>query len=134
MLGQPWGVSDGAEGKVDLRREQIQRALDAGAHARIDDSGVALEAFGAAIHDGLDAGLVEDAVLVVVDHGEDHAVDPPPGHDGVQTADDNSELLVEGLVKVLDLAVVGLNVDARDAFVDESGGNFGLKTEENQPV
>lgn len=48
-----------------LRRVEIQRALDAGAHARYDDSAVSFEALGAAIYQRNDARLIQYAIFVV---------------------------------------------------------------------
>jgi hypothetical protein len=44
-----------------------------------------------------------------------------------QSANDNVELLVEGLVVVLDHAVVRDHTSSRNPTVDEFGGGFGLQ-------
>ena len=106
--------------------KQIQRALDAGRHSRVDDPGIALEALGPAVHDRDEAGLVHGAVVVVADEGEDHAVDPAAGHDRVQAADDHGEAAVKVFVQILDLAVVGPHLDAGDPLGDEGGRYLGL--------
>ena len=40
---KPWSVSDGAEREVDLRRKQIQSAVNTSIHTRVDHTGVALQ-------------------------------------------------------------------------------------------
>lgn len=65
----PWRLRQCAQRKLGLRREQPQRALEAGREAGQDDARVALEALGAAVHHGLDGGHVGGAILLELCEG-----------------------------------------------------------------
>ncbi len=68
------------------------------------------------------------AIIVVLKHGDEHAVNPPAGHNRVQAAHHQLELLVKRLVLVLNLGHVSLDAGARHASVDKLGGHDGLRT------
>jgi hypothetical protein len=101
----------------------VELALDARCHGGQDDTGLALETLCAAIDEGFDTVWI---VFAFFGDGDKHGIDPSPCFDGVEAADDELELLVEGLVKVLDSVVVWRNADTLDASLDKVGCYFSL--------
>lgn len=128
MLRETRGVGNGAQGEVPRGREQTEGALEAARKGREYDAGLALEALRAAVDERDDGVLQRGTGLVVFDETEEHGVEPAAGVDGVQTCDDEVELLVEALVEVHDVCVIRDDIDARDAGVDKvcGDGGFGL--------
>jgi hypothetical protein len=101
----------------------VELALDARRDGGEDDTSLTLEALGASIDKGLDSVGVFSSLL---GDGDKHSIDPSAGFDAVQAADNDLELLVELLVKVLNAVVVCGYGHALDAFLHEFGGDFGL--------
>jgi hypothetical protein len=83
---------------------------------------LALEALGAAVNKRLDP----IGILRLLRNGDQHGVDPSPSLDAVQAADNELELLVELVVKVLDPLVVRRDLNTLDPLLDELGCDFGL--------
>lgn len=111
-----------AERNRGSRRVHVELALDARGDGGEDDARLALEALCAAVDERLDAVRVAR----LFGHGDEHGVDPAASLDAVEAADDELELAVEGLVKVLDARVVRCDGDALDAVLDKLGRYFGL--------
>ncbi|GJC80254.1 hypothetical protein ColLi_03092 [Colletotrichum liriopes] len=65
-------------------------------------------------------------VLALLGDLNERRVDPPAGFDAVQAANNELELLVEVVVKILNGAVMGCNIDAFDAAHNKLGGDLGL--------
>ena len=81
---------------------------------------VYLESLGAAVNQRDDGGLVQlPGVIVPLEHGHEHPVDPPPGHDAVQPAHHQVKSPIEILVKVLDLAIVWRHPTPGHSVVNE---------------
>lgn len=113
---------EGAEGDGGAGGMHVELAFEAGGDGWEDDAGLAFEAFGAAVDEGFVAVFYH-----LVNHVDEGGVDPAAGFDAVEAADDDLELHVEILVKVLDFAVVWGDFDAFDALLDEGGGDFGFE-------
>ena len=64
--------------------------------------------------------------VVWVDHFNKRSVDPASGFDAVEPADDDLKLHVVVLIFVLDRAVVGGNLNAVNALLDESRRDVGF--------
>ena len=76
-----------------------------------------------------DAGLVQLLrLLLVLEHTDQHAVDPSASDDRVQAADDDVELSVEALVLLLDATEVRGDLNAGQFAVDVVGGHLGLRS------
>lgn len=113
---------DGAKRNRGSGGVHVQLAFYARGEGREDDPGLALEALRAAINQRLDAVRV----LRFLGNGDQHRVDPSPSLDAVQAADDELELLVELVVKVLDPLVVRRDLNTLDPLLDELGCDLGL--------
>ena len=50
--------------------------------------------------------LIQVSFLVVGQETDQHSVDPAPGHDRVQAADDDMKLRIKGAVEILNFAVM----------------------------
>lgn len=124
MLRLPWDRSDGAERNGGSRCVHVQLALYTGCHPGDNNPGLALEALSTAVYKGLHG--VGTAVRVLLRQTNKLGIYPSTGLDAVQPADDELELHVEVVVKVLDAAVVRGDADAVDALLDETGGDLGL--------
>ena len=95
-------MRDEAVKHSSLRRIEVKRALDAGRLPRCDDPRVALKSLRAAVDDRPHRRRDDLAVLVVLEEGVNHRVDPPSRYDRVEAADDDVEAAVKFLVFVLD--------------------------------
>lgn len=122
VFGLPRDGGNGAEGHGGARGVHVELALDARGDGREDDASLALEALGAAVDERLDPV----GVFGLLGDGHEHGIDPSARLDAVQAANDELELLVELLVKVLDAVVVRRDGDALDAPLHELGGDLGL--------
>lgn len=60
------GLGQRAERELDLRREEPERAVEAGGDSREDDASVALEPLRASVHHWYDAAHVQFSLLVVL--------------------------------------------------------------------
>mmetsp|Transcript_102123 Transcript_102123/g.288409 ORF Transcript_102123/g.288409 Transcript_102123/m.288409 type:complete len:208 (+) Transcript_102123:745-1368(+) len=127
MLGKPRSLCDGAHRVVHLRREGIQRAIEARRHEGHDHPGLALETLGAAIQKRDDRARVR-LPRRPVHHVVERGVHPSPRRDVVQARDDKVEPPVERLIVVLDLATIRRYLDAQmaQALVHERGCDLGL--------
>lgn len=96
--------------------EHVEAALVARSDGRQDDASLTLEAFGAAVDKRF-----ERVWVLVIDHVDERGVDPPPGLDRIETTDNDVELFVVLFILVLDLAMVGGDLYARHALLNEFG-------------
>lgn len=110
-------VLRGAQREIHGRREQVQRALEAGGDARDDDARLAQQPFSAAVNVGdADGVCAHVPVSIQLYEGAEQAVQPAPGLQVVQAADDDLELLVEVSRHVLDQLRVRRHADPRTAL------------------
>lgn len=129
MLGQTRLGRNRAQRKCDLRRIQVERALDTRGEPGQNESCVALEALGPAVDHRYHRRLIEHIRgLVVLQQAEQQAVHPASRQNRVQTAHDQIELTIEVDVHVLDAFAVRDHVTVRQAFAYELGGTFGFRT------
>lgn len=90
------GVRQRAHLEVEgIRGVQAQRALQAGGHARQNDTRLSLQRLRSSIDQGDDGIHVGSSIIVDAHQGSQHGVDPATSLDGIQTGDDQVELLVE---------------------------------------
>lgn len=127
MLGQPRRVCDRAKWIRDLGRKQIQRAVDASRHTRQNDPSVAFEAFSSAINQRNDRSLIQRAIVLVLQHRNEHSVDPAARDNRIQATDDDVEFTVVRVVEVLDLAEVRSHFASWNSLVYEISGDLGLR-------
>jgi hypothetical protein len=73
------GLSNGTHGESGLRRKRAQTALEAPCLERDDNSGLALEALGAAIDKSSLRGRVGETLIIELNEGVDHGVEPSTG-------------------------------------------------------
>lgn len=84
---------------------------------------MSLEALSAAIDQRFDS----IGILRLFRNGDQHSIDPSSGFDTVQAADDELELLVKLLVKVLDPVIMSGDFNALHSLLDELRCHFGLE-------
>jgi len=108
-----------------LRRKEVERALEAGGHARVDGAHVALEALGAAVHERDHRRQVWHTLTrlagLVPHERAHHGIEPPPRLDRVEPHDDDLEATVPFGVLLLDWAVVRRDRHALDSLHHKLG-------------
>mmetsp|Transcript_12425 Transcript_12425/g.36430 ORF Transcript_12425/g.36430 Transcript_12425/m.36430 type:complete len:239 (+) Transcript_12425:374-1090(+) len=128
VLRQSRCFRDGAEWIRSLRREGVQRTLEARRESRNDDSRLAPKTFRTPINHGYDLRRIYDVALIIhFRQADEHGVEPPSRFDVVQSATNHVESRIKVRVLVLDLAHVCDHITLRHAFSDELGGDLGLR-------
>mmetsp|Transcript_39546 Transcript_39546/g.86309 ORF Transcript_39546/g.86309 Transcript_39546/m.86309 type:complete len:246 (-) Transcript_39546:25-762(-) len=128
MLWESWRLSNSAQGKIHLRRERVEGAIEARGQVRHNHTSLPLQPLGTTVQERNNRRRIGIAIGVFLHHAVQCGVHPPAGWDIIQASHNNVELPVKSIVPLLNLTHMGCDPDAHVAtpLIDKCCGSGGL--------